>query len=524
MMLKNAHNIRKKITKAALLAALACTVFSYPAVNAQDSSNLLVPVHRSALINVSQPMSEVMVADPDIADVHVHNSTNLTVVGKSIGRTNLRVFDKEGKVERDMDIVVGYDLPAIRKALKNFLPDENIAVEMINTSIALTGNISNASNADKAMKIVTDFVSSGSAGAAAGGGAAAAAGGILGGAQAATTGADAAGGGGGDTPKVVNMMQVVSGQQVMLRVRVGEINRTALKTLGVDLNYVSQASGTGLVAFGTGGGIASLVAAGADDTAVSPGVFLLPGGQTPTNTRGLLTGRWQPNGPNGNTTAGMLKALENDGLFKVLAEPNLVAVSGEEAEFLAGGEIPIPVVQGTGTTNVTIEYKPFGVAVKFTPFVLSENRIRMAVQPEVSEVSTDNALVVSGFSVPSINTRRARTTVELAPGESFMIAGLIKDQMRATIDQLPGVKELPVLGALFRSTEFQRNETELVIAVTPYVVDPLKNSDIKLPTDNLRPASQMDMFFFGALGGWSGRSSTHSKPPGLEGPVGFMVD
>jgi pilus assembly protein CpaC len=523
MILKNAHNIRKKITKTFMLAALACTVFSYPAANAQDSASLLVPVHRSSLINVSQPMSEVMIADPDIADVHVHNSTNLTVVGKSIGRTNLRVFDKEGKVERDVEIIVGYDLPAIRKALKNFLPDENIAVEMINTSIALTGNISNASNAEKAMKIVKDFVSSGSAGAA--GGDAAAAGGILGGAQATAAGAgDAAGGGASDSLKVVNMMQVVSGQQVMLRVRVGEINRTALKTLGVDLNYVSQASGTGLLAFGTGSGLASLVPAGADDTAINPGVFLLPGGQNPTNTRGILTGRWQPNGPNGNTTAGLLKALENDGLFKVLAEPNLVAVSGEEAEFLAGGEIPIPVVQGTGTTNVTIEYKPFGVAVKFTPYVLSENRIRMAVQPEVSEVSTDNALVVSGFSVPSINTRRARTTVELAPGESFMIAGLIKDQMRATIDQLPGVKELPVLGALFRSTEFQRNETELVIAVTPYIVDPLKNSDVKLPTDNLRPASQMDMFFFGVLGGWSGRSSPHAKPPGLEGPVGFMVD
>jgi pilus assembly protein CpaC len=522
MMLENAHSIRKKATRAAMLAMLACNAFSYPAANAQDSTNLLVPVHRSALVSVSQPMSEVMVADPDIADVHVHNSTNLTVVGKSIGRTNLRVFDKEGKVERDMDIVVGYDLPAIRKALKNFLPDENIAVEMINTSIALTGNISNASNADKAMKIVKDFVSSGSAGGATGSNAAA--GGILGGAQATAAAGDAAGSGDSDSLKVVNMMQVVSGQQVMLRVRVGEINRTALKTLGVDLNYVSQASGTGLVGFGTGSGIASLVAGGADDTVINPGVFLLPGGQTPTNTRGILTGRWQPNGPNGNTTAGLLKALENDGLFKVLAEPNLVAVSGEEAEFLAGGEIPIPVVQGTGTTNVTIEYKPFGVAVKFTPYVLSENRIRMAVQPEVSEVSTDNALVVSGFSVPSINTRRARTTVELAPGESFMIAGLIKDQMRATIDQLPGVKELPVLGALFRSTEFQRNETELVIAVTPYVVDPLKNSDVKLPTDNLRPASQMDMFFFGALGGWSGRSSPLSTPPGLEGPVGFMVD
>jgi pilus assembly protein CpaC len=480
------------------------------AAHAENANDIVVPVNRSAMITLPAAMAEVTVADPSVADVHPHNATHLTVMAKHTGHTSIRIMGKDGKLMRDMDVTVSYDLPAIRHALKNFLPDEVIGVEMVNTGIALTGQISSAAVGDKAIRIVKDFIhTSADQNAAPADGKAQ---------PAALTGA-------ADEPTILNFMQVTSGQQVMLRVRVGEIQRSALKELGVDLNYISQASGTGLVALGTGGGIASIVAPALGQAAVTPGVFLLPGGNAPTNTQGVLTGRWQPNGPNGNTVSGLLKALEQDGLFKVLAEPNLVAISGEEADFLSGGEIPIPVVQGSngGNNNVTIQYKPFGVAVKFTPFVLSENRIRMMVQPEVSQISSSNAVQISGFNVPSIDTRRAKTTVELAPGESFMIAGLINDQMRATINQLPGVKDLPVLGALFRSTEFQRNQTELVIAVTPYIVDPLKSSDVKLPTDNFRPATQMEMFFLGALGSQSGDIS-RAKTQALEGPIGFMVD
>ena len=502
------NGICGKDFRKSLLLVLASSVFSLPAY----ADTLNVPVHRSSLITSSDPMAEVMVADPAIADVHAHNAKNITIVGKKVGRTNIRMFDKSGKLLRDMDVAVGYDLPAMRMALKRFLPEEKIGVEMLNNSIALTGNVSSASAADKAVKIANDFMSDGTAPAPAADSADAVDPAAM---------APAAGG----VPNILNMMQVTSGQQVMLRVRVGEINRTALKTLGVDLNAVVPSAGTGLVALGTGGGIASLVAPSGTANSVDPGVFLLPGGQTPTNTQGILAARYQPNGPGGKTYAGLIKALESDGLFKVLAEPNLVAVSGEEAEFLAGGEIPVPVVQGTGGANsISVQYKPFGVAVKFTPYVLSESRVRMTVQPEVSEISSSNPTRVAGFDVPSINTRRARTTVELAPGESFMIAGLIKDQMGANIEQLPGVKELPIIGALFRSTSFQRNETELVIAVTPYLVDGMKSSDVKLPTDDFRPASQVESFFFGALGSLSGRAGAIAKTPGLEGPIGFMVD
>ena len=494
-----------------VILVVSAVVLAMP-VQAAPSS-VYIPINRSTMITLTAPATEVVVANPDVADVHVHNPTHISVVAKGLGRTTVHVLNKDRSVMREMEIIVGYDLPAIRKALKNFIPDETIGVEMVNSGIAVTGRVRNAATVDKAMKIVKDFLQQPAAGKASD---------DVSALDAAEQGAAPAAN--ASSPTVLNFLQVITGQQVMLRVRVGEIQRTALKELGVDLQEVGFLQGSGLGALATGGGIASLVTPAADETAVPIGSFLLPGGQNPTNTRGIASLKWQPNGR--NSFSALIKALEQDGLFKLLAEPNLVAVSGEEAEFLSGGEIPVPSVSGSGASaTVSVEYKPFGVAVKFRPTVLSENRIHMSVQPEVSEVSSSNAVDVSGFKIPGIDTRRAKTTVELAPGESFMIAGLINDQTKATISQLPGAKDLPVLGALFRSTEFQRNETELVIAVTPYIVDPLKNSDVKLPTDDFRPASQMEMFFFGALGALSGKPDQHvPQTESLEGPTGFMMD
>lgn len=486
---------------------MLCVHNTAQAAIAQDMKTIIVPINRSSLIELNAPMNEVLVSNPDIADVHAHSPYSLTVLGKRKGETNVRVLDNHGKVMREITVMVGHDLPAIRHALKTFFPDEQIGVELVNTRIALTGLVSSASVADQAVKIVEDFIHADGPNAAQ--------------SPPATSTTQVA----NPSTEILNMLKVASGQQVMLRVRVGEVNREALKILGVDLNAISRASGDGLVMLGTGSGMAPLLVADSGQPTVNPGEWWLPGGRRPSDLQGIIGGAWQPDGPDGNTVGGVLKALERDGLFKLLAEPNLVAISGEQAEFLAGGEIPIPVVQGSGTTaNISIEYKPFGVAVSFKPQVLSEHRIRMAVMPEVSEISAENSVEISGFTIPSISTRRAKTTVELAPGESFMIAGLIKDQVRSNIDQLPGVKEIPVLGALFRSTEFQRNETELVIAVTPYIVDPVKGSDVKLPTDDFRASSQMEMFFYGALGSLSGDARRVSQTPPVEGPIGFMVD
>lgn len=471
--------LNRKITFLAVLCfAVAAFASAAPAV-----ASTVIPVGRSILVNVDEAMGEVIVADPTIADVYVHGKNKISIIGKKLGRTSVRAFDENSELVKELDITVGYDLPAIRKSLKEFLPYETIGVEMVNTNIALTGDVSSSAGINKALKIVDEFVNPGVD-------------------KSAST----------YTPKILNLMQVSTGQQVMLRVRVGEVRRTALKQLGMDFQAV-KIGDSNLFNLAGGGGVKGLVDAGGTALGLNP---------ISTDSSAGLIGFRHNSGSMQVSAA--LEALERNGLFKLLAEPNLISLSGEQSKFLAGGEIPIPVASGLDT--VTIEYKEFGVSVNFTPYVLSENRIRISVAPEVSELDFANGVVLQGSTsrIPAINTRRAQTTVELAPGESFMIAGLISDKMSNTISQVPGVSEIPILSALFRSTDFQREESELVLAVTPYLVDPLASSDIKLPTDNLRPASTMESFFYGALGSLSGNASKIGQTPQVEGPIGFMVD
>lgn len=467
----------------AALVSMACLV---AAPSFAASSAFYVPINRSELVTTSSDMSEVIITDPDVADVFVHGKRKVSVIGKEIGQTTLRVFDADHKLIRSMDVSVTYDLPAVRRALREYLPNERIGISMVNTRMALTGTISSAESAATAIEIAEEFVR-----------------GKLVGEDALTRPAKNA----QIRSPIINLMKISAGQQVMLRIRIGEIQRSALKNLGVNLTAFN--GGTSGFQLGTGAGRFGNVTG--DVPTFGPGQFSF---SESSDAFGIsrVTGELA-----GFDLAAAVDALERDGILKVLAEPNLVALSGEEAQFLAGGEFPIPVPQQLGTT--TIEYKPFGVALKFTPYVLSENRLRIQVNPEVSEISNERVIETSdGFTAPSIVTRRASTTVELAPGESFMIAGLIRDNMISQIDELPGVGEIPVLSALFRSTSFQRNETELVIAVTPYLVDPLKGSDVKLPTDDFKPASFMESIFFGAISG------TRGNNPSVEGPSGFMVD
>lgn len=449
---------------------------------------MVIPVGRSVLVNVDSDMGEVIVADPNIADVYVHGKNKISIIGKDLGRTTVRAFDENSDLVKEIDVTVGYDLPAIRKALKEFLPYENIGVEMVNTNIALTGDVSSSSAIDKALKIVDEFV-------------------------APSTGKNGQEKAVDYRPKILNLMQVSTGQQVMLRVRVGEIQRTAVKNLGLNLQAIKDVGDTAFQ-IGTGSGVLGIPDPETGIQQFTFGQFNLSG----KDVRGTFGGTYRGNSTGVST---MLDALERNGLFKLLAEPNLVSLSGEQSQFLAGGEIPIPVANGLD--NISIEYKPFGVSVKFTPYVLSENRIRVSVEPEVSELG-DSTIKVEGFDIPSLTTRRAQTVVELAPGESFMIAGLISDKMSSTIEQVPGVSEIPIFSALFRSSAYQREETELVLAVTPYMVDPLAAGDVKLPTDNFRPASVMESFFYGALGSMSGDASKIGQTPQVEGPIGFMVD
>jgi pilus assembly protein CpaC len=480
------------------LVATSCMVAT--GVYAEE---LNIPIGRSELITVSGDMTEVIVADPRVADAYVHDKRILTVIGRAVGKTDVRVIGEDG-VLRDIDVSVNHDLPAMRKAISEFLPNEDIAVDMLNTNIVLTGRVGSARVAEQATDIIREFLNP----AAAIESGKPAAIGVAGNPNAATNLEDA---------RVMNMLEITSGQQVMLRVRVGEIRKTALKNMGISLQS-TKVGGTSLFALGTGAGINGLV----EGSGVGLGQFAIPVGQDnsiASGQRGYAFLRKLL--PGGDSISGMLEALERDNLFKLLAEPNLVSMSGEEAQFLVGGEFPIPVPNLNG---IAIQYKPFGVSVRFTPFVISENRIRIAVAPEVSEINNDNAIEVDGFSVPSLSTRRAQSVVELAPGESFMVAGLIQDKLASSLDTVPGIKEVPILGALFSSVSYQREETELVLAVTPNLVDPIVSSDLKLPTDNFKPATLMETFFYGAMGSLQGNVDRVSQTPTTEGPIGFMVD
>jgi pilus assembly protein CpaC len=458
----------------------------HEAFAASKPGTFYVPINRSELLTTAVDMGEVIITDPEVADVYVHGKNKVSVIGKQIGQTTLRVFDGKSRLIRSVDVYVVYDLPAIRKSLREFLPYERIGVEMVNTRIALTGEVSSAETAATAIEIAEQFIS-----------------GKLDKADAKSRPVRDSR---SERSPILNLMKIGAGQQVMLRIRIGEIQRSALRNMGVNLQAVKNGS----LSFNIGTGGGRLV----EDPTTGVSSFQF-GQYTASNDAFGALGVQQQHGNYG--LGGVIEALEQDGLFKVLAEPNLVALSGEQAEFLAGGEFPIPVPQDQST--ITIQYKPFGVALKFTPYVLSENRIRVQVQPEVSEISNERTFTTSeGYVAPSLITRRASTTVELAPGEGFMIAGLIRDNMISQINQLPGAGEIPVLSALFRSASYQRNETELVIAVTPYLVDPMKAGDIKLPTDDFRPATFMESIFYGALG------APTDATPTAEGPVGFMVD
>jgi pilus assembly protein CpaC len=455
---------------------------------------LEVGVNRAELINLGKPMAEVMVASPDIADIVVHGQNKISVIGKKLGNTNIRFFDRNNNLIDEVDVVVGYDLPNIRRSLKNFFPDLKLSVSTINNSIAVAGIVPDAQTANRVMQVVYEFVKENrrddnSANAA-----------LSQGNVAETD---------NRFPGVVNLLSLNSSQQVMLKVRIGELQRTALKKLGFNLQSETLSSG-GSFQFGTGSGTNIFAPTGggfgkylASSTLPSANPFAQVGATLTNGAFKLGT---------------MLDLLEQDGLFKLMAEPTLTTVSGENANFLAGGEFPIIIQGGTGESD-NVEYKQYGVSLNFVPFVLSQNRVRIVVQPELSEIDTTRST-----DTPSLKTRKAKTTVELAPGESFMIAGLIRDQINSAIQEVPGIAELPIISSLARSTSYTREETELVIAVTPYIVDPVVGSDIRLPTDNLKTPSTMEMFFYGALGSMTGNAYRQSQKPLLEGPVGFMTD
>lgn len=414
---------------------------------------LSLALHKTQPIDLPADVQDIVVGNPEIADVIVRSPRQVYVSAKALGDTNIFFLGRNGELLRRLEVAVRLDVQTLQQTLREMLPDERIEVSAVNDTIFLKGKVRSAAGAANAVGVARRFVAA-------------------------------------DT-NVVNMMQVAGEQQVLLRVRVAEIQRSALKEVDVQANLDLQANEFILSALTAGGA-----------TTVAP--F---GGATITGGSGSVS----------------LNLLEQNGLVKTLAEPNLTAVSGEEAKMLAGGEFPLPVSEDD-RGRVIVEYKPFGVSLGFIPVILGPGRISLKVSTEVSALSTTQTVSIGSITLPTLTVRRASTTVELPSGGSLMIAGLLSNDITSSLAGLPGLKDLPILGALFRSSSFKENESELVITVTAYVVEPADHKAIALPTDGFIPASDLDRYLMGRLHKVYLRPERQVPAEGLQGPLGYIVE
>ena len=424
----------------ALAISFGSVAVAAPSVAAAQSSRpsetLNLSQNTGTLVRLSSPMSDVFIANDAIADIQVRSSTQLYVFGKSSGETTIYATDKAGRTVYAANVRVGTNVGSVDEMLRLAMPEASIQATPMNNLVLLTGTVASPDDVSEAQRLVQAYVGTGT--------------------------------------QVVSRLRSATPLQVNLKVRIAEVNRSLVKSIGV--NLFSQ-DGTGGTKFG--------VSKGTGSVSGSPfSVLGIPGGTTLGLAGKIL----------GLDLLGTLDLAESDGLVSTLAEPNLTALSGETASFLAGGEFPIPVSQEQG--SVTIEYKQYGVGLAFTPIVLADGRISMRVRPEVSELSNEGSLRLNGFNVPALTTRRAETTVELGSGQSFMIAGLLRNANTNNVDKAPFLGDLPIIGALFRSSSYRRSETELVIIVTPYLVRPV-SSQLALPTDGYRAPNAGEMVFGG---------------------------
>jgi pilus assembly protein CpaC len=414
------------------------------------AGELDVPVNKSQVLRADRPYSKALIGNPDIADVVPISDTSIYVLGKKTGTTSLTLYDKSNRLIAVVDVVVGPDVTTLKRELAEMLPADQVSATMSNDSIVLQGMVRNAVDADRAVQIAETYAPN----------------------------------------KVVNLLSLASAQEVMLEVRFAEVNRSALSQIGVNWDVLSD---NGKLK-GISGGGASLT----PDPTTGQGV--LTHGAI-TDSFGIISRAFRAFGANFNVT---LDALERKGAVTTLAEPTLVALSGETASFLAGGEFPVPVVQGsggngTGGTAISVEFKPFGVSLAFTPTVLADGVINLVVEPEVSSIDPSASIVINNLTIPGLQTRRAKTVVEMRDGESFALAGLLRRDFQDTIRQVPLLGSIPIIGALFRSTGFQHQETELVIIVTPRLVRPVPAGTLKAPTDRVGPPNEADLLLNGRI-------------------------
>jgi pilus assembly protein CpaC len=450
---------------AALAIAVGTVVAPAPAIAqsaSRPSETLNLSQGTGTLVRLSAPMSDVFVANDAVADVQVRSATQLYVFGKGRGETTVYATGKNGKVVYAANVRVGNNVGSVDEMLRLAMPEASIQATPMNNLVLLTGTVSSPTDVEEAQRLVQAYV--------------------------------------GEGTQVVSRIRSATPLQVNLKVRIAEVNRSLLKSIGV--NLLTQTKGGFQIGIAKGEGI-WLPEPGSteDDESDARSIIRSPIGSTISGVGRLF----------GLDIISSLDLAEADGMVNTLAEPNLTALSGETASFLAGGEFPIPVSQGLG--GISIEYKQYGVGLAFTPIVLADGRISMRVRPEVSELSAEGSLKLNGFDVPALVTRRAETTVELGSGQSFMLGGLIRNNTTNNIDKAPFLGDLPILGALFRSTSFRRQETELVIVVTPYLVRPVSGR-LALPTDGYRAPSDATRVWEGQPYSSQGRVPAVRPAPG----------
>ena len=510
------------------------SVLNIPARSAFPlAKKITLGVGRSMMVQFPMELRDVMVADPSKIDAIVQTSDRVFLVAKGAGSTNAFFFDSNGNQIMTLEISVGSDLSALDNLLKRLIPSSSIKTDLAGTAIVLMGSVRTPGDAARAGEIATQFAAANKNLTGSGyqfqsqtvGGVTTSTGTFN------QTAKDSA-----SEKKIINLLNIEGEEQVMLKVTVAEVNRTVLKQLGVNfasnfnigpfsfspigqnalpINATTLGSNAnaGVVTFDA---ISNALKNG---TAVPPGCTVVMPAIHPSYVASPgLSGGFQAGGA---CLSYIIKALERDGLVRTLAEPNLTAVSGESAKFLAGGEYPVPVSADNG--SIGISFKEYGVGVAFTPTVLSEGRISLKIDTQVSELSNDGALVLSGTQIPSLKKRSALSTVELPSGGSIMMAGLLSDQTRQNIDGTPGLKDLPILGSLFSSKDYQKSETELVIMVTPVMVRPTAAANLARPTDGLSPASDLKLNMLGHLNRVYGKGR-QIPDGGLKGNYGFIVE
>jgi pilus assembly protein CpaC len=448
-----------------------------PVVSANEPQKLTLSVGKSLVLDLPVAVTRASLANPDIADALVLSPKQLYVTGKSAGVTNLTLWQDNQKIFSIFDVEVAPDLTRLKEQIHQLLQEEkDIRVTASQDRVTLSGKVSNTGNLSQVLSLAESYA----------------------------------------PKKVTNLLEVGGIHQVMLEVRVAEMNRQLLRRLGLNFNYVRGNE----FAVSALNNLTSLVKPTDAVLASAAGGPFAIGVSQAINALFRIQ--------NGNATwTGFVDALKQNNLVKVLAEPTLIALSGREASFLAGGEFPIPVPQALGV--VTIHYKSFGVGLAFTPTVLSPTKINMTVTPEVSDLDFANAIAIQGFLIPAITTRRASTTIELADGQSFAIAGLLRDTVREQVSKFPVLGDIPILGALFRSSSFQKNETELIIIVTPRLVKPLDVAKQTLPTGQFIEPNDLEFYLMGQMEGSSPGQATPSPikssktEGGLEGESGHLT-